>query len=203
MMTRNWVPRLPRKAGFGLSVGGLLVLGATGGAGAMALTRPIVEMAPTVTTPIARLAGARGIVSMRGRVAEVYGDRFVVQDGSGRMLVDAGPRAAGNLHPSEPILVQGRFDDGQLRARYLVDASGTVQEVGPPPTPPGHRGPPPPPRGGPDAPPAGSPGAPPPPPPGAMPPVTDAPPPPGSPIASGTDQAPGSTVGPAPAPTKG
>lgn len=185
-MIDNWVPRLKGSRAVGLGSCALLALGAAGGAGAMALTRPSVEMAPTVPTRVSHLADARGIVSVRGRVTEIYGDRFIVQDSTGRALVDAGPRAAGNVHPNDTILVQGRFDNGQLHARYLVDASGTVEEVGPPPPPFGHHGPPPPPPGGPgappppppgaDAPPAlGGAGAPPPPPPPAG---AEAPPPP-------------------------
>jgi hypothetical protein len=69
------------------------------------------------------------------------------------------------MRTGSPILIQGRFDNGQLHARYLVDGSGSVQEVGqssrhgpavpppPPPVGPGGAGAPPPPPGGPDAPP--------------------------------------------------
>lgn len=148
-----------------LSGAGLLVLGFASGAGAMALTRPTVEMAPTVPTAIAKLTGSRGVVSVRGRVAEVYGDRFVVADSSGRALVDAGRKGV-DMQTGSSILVQGRFENGQLHARYLIDASGTVQEVGPrgphsfgeapPPHGPGGPPPPPPPAGGPKAPPQAS-----------------------------------------------
>jgi hypothetical protein len=203
-MSIHWAPHISRGKRIGLGVGALLLLGAAGGAGAVALTRPPVEMAPTVPTAIAKLANTRGVVSVRGRVAEVYGDRFIVQDATGRTLVDAGRGTAGSLHRADPILVQGRFDEGQLHARYLVDAAGNVQEVGPPP-PPGRRGPPPPPPpGGPGTPPPPPPpppsgtgaGAPPPPPPpggpGAPPPPpgADAPPPPPPPPATSGPAAP-------------
>lgn len=167
----------------GLGAAILLSIGVAGGAGAVSLTRPSIEMAPTVPTAVSHLATARGIVTVRGRVAEVYGDRFTVQDGSGKALVDAGPRSRLAVQAGSPILVQGRFDNGQLHARYLVDASGTVQEAGPPP-PPG-AGAPPPPHGGPSAPPPPPPGGPaalpppgagaPPPPPGVVPPPPGAP----------------------------
>lgn len=140
--------------------GALLVVGLATGAGAVALTRPAVEMAPTIPTAIGKLGGTKGIVSVRGHVVETYGDRFVVADQTGRTLVDAG-RAGAELRTGSQILVQGRFENGQLRARYLVDGSNTVQEVGPgprhdagpppPPPPPPHTGagapPPPPPPG--------------------------------------------------------
>lgn len=153
-----------------LALGGaaLLVLGAAGGAGAVSLTRPAVEMAPTVATPVARLAASSGIVTVRGRVAEVYGDRFVIQDGTGRALVAAGRDGEASVTRGAPVMIQGRYDNGQMRARFLVDANGQVREVGP-------GGRPPHPHGGPGAPPPPGAGAPPPPPPGA-----GAPPPPGA-----------------------
>ena len=124
----------------------LLALGAAGGAGAVQLTRPTVEMAPTVPTAVAKLAQSSGIVTVKGRVAETYGDRFVLQDGSGRTLVDAG-RGAADVQSGAALTVQGRYLDGQLHASYLVDAQGNVQAVGAPPPPPGGPHGPPPRRG--------------------------------------------------------
>lgn len=195
-MARMTIGRRQRLA---LGAAALVAIGAAGGAGAVALTRPSVEMAPTVATPIARLPASSGIVTVKGRVAEVFGDRFVVQDGSGRAMIDAGRDGTGRLARGNVVTVQGRYDDGQLRARFLVDPSGQVNEVGPAH---GPRGP-----GGPHGP--GGPGGPggprgdgPPPPPGAGP---DGTPPP--PLANGRDappppaaNAPAATA-PAPAPT--
>lgn len=192
-MTRLTLPQLGHRQRLGLGGAMLLTLGAAAGAGAVSLTRPHVDMAPTIATPTAKLAQASGIVTVRGRVAAIYGDRFLVQDASGRALVDAGRGASTDLRTGSSVLVQGRFDNGQLHAHYLVDASGVVQQVGPPPPPHGDRHGPPPPHGGP--------GAPPPPPPGAdgprPPQGPDAPPPPGA-----TAPAPnpdGAPVTPAPA----
>lgn len=148
------------KLGLGVAIG--LAIGAAGGAGAVSLTRPGVEMAPTVATPVARLANSSGVVTVKGRVAEVYGDRFVVQDGSGKAMVDGGRDA--NVTKGAPVQVQGRYDDGQLRASYVVDANGKVTPVGPPPPRPGHgpegRGPGPHGPGGPSGPEARGPGGP-------------------------------------------
>lgn len=124
----------PGKLGLGVAIG--LAIGAAGGAGAVSLTRPGVEMAPTVATPVAKLADGDGVVTIRGRVAEVYGDRFVVQDATGRAMVDAGRDAT--VVKGAAVQVQGRYDDGQLRASYLVDAAGKVTPVGPRPPRPGH-----------------------------------------------------------------
>jgi len=162
-MTDRMMNQIGRREKLALGGAALLALGVAGGAGAMSLTRPTVEMAPTVATATAKLADTRGVVTVKGRVAEVYGDRFVVQDATGRALVDAGRHDGMALRTGAPVTVQGRYDDGQLRARYLVDANGTVQEVGPPPPPPPHgAGAPPPPPGAGAPPPQGAGASPPP-----------------------------------------
>ncbi|MBN8839911.1 MAG: hypothetical protein J0I25_06885, partial [Sphingomonadales bacterium] len=51
----------------------LLALGVAGGAGALSLTRPSVEMAPSVPTAIARLPQTSGVVTVKGKVVEAYG----------------------------------------------------------------------------------------------------------------------------------
>lgn len=154
----------PGKLGLGVAIG--LAIGAAGGASAVSMTRPSVEMAPTVATPVAKLASDNGVVTVKGRVAEVFGDRFVVQDATGRAMVDAGRDAL--VRKGAAVQVQGRYDNGQLKASYLVDANGKVTPVGPPPPRPGH-GPKPGPDGarGPGGPggPGCAPGAVPPPPP--------------------------------------
>jgi hypothetical protein len=164
----------------------LLGLGAAGGAGAVSMTRPGVEMAPAQPVAIASLSTRTGIVTVRGRVAEVYGSRFTIQDGTGRTLIDAGPRALdGSVTTGAQVTVQGRVDEGVLHASFLVGADGNVTSLGPP-----HGGP----RHGPgprgDGPPqagCGPEGAPPPPPPPAQ----------------GNAQTPAAAAAPAPAPATG
>jgi len=193
------LPHITAPRRVALAGAALLAIGAAGGAGAMALTRPAVEMAPTVPTAVAKLPQSSGVVTVRGRVAAVYGDRFVVEDSTGRALVDAGRGSAPNA--GAPVLVQGRYGDGQLRARFLVDSAG-AREVGPPPRGPGAPPPPPAPGAGAPPPPPGA-GAPPPPPP---PPGAGAPPPPGAgappppPPAAGTAPAPAGSAPPPPPP---
>ncbi|WP_298093221.1 hypothetical protein [uncultured Sphingomonas sp.] len=109
----------------------LLAIGAAaGGTGGAAFSHPEIRMAPTTVTPIARLAGSQGIVRIKGRITEVYGDRFVMADGTGRAMIDAG-RPDRLPAAGQTISVQGRFDDGQFRAAYLVSADGMVEQVGP------------------------------------------------------------------------
>lgn len=202
----------PAKLGLGVAIG--LAIGAAGGASAVSLTRPAVEMAPTVATPVAKLANSSGVVTVKGRVAEVYGDRFVVQDGSGRAMVDGGRDAS--VTKGAAVQVQGRYDDGQLRASYLVDAAGKVTPVGPPPPRAGKgphgRGPGPHGPGGPEARGPGGPGGPgcapgamPPPPPAdgtaPPPPVNGAVPPP-PPAGAAPAGAPPVAAAPAPAPAR-
>ncbi|MHA6722396.1 hypothetical protein [Sphingomonas sp. RS2018] len=177
----------------------LLGLGAAGGAGAVSLTRPTVEMAPTVATPIARLSSASGVVTVKGRVTDVFNDRVVIQDATGRTLIDAGQEARGSIARGAPLTVQGQVRDGQLRPSYLIDQTGAVRAVGPGGKGPGGHGP----RGhegpgrpgGPDGPrgPIEANGAPPPPP------VNCAPAPGGVAAAPAAVPAPGATTPPPPA----
>lgn len=117
------------------ALGAALLLGAGGGAGAMALTRPSIELPPAAPTAIARLGRSNGIVLVQGTTDGVFGDRLLVHDASGRTLVDVGPRMAASARVGAPIKVQGRFVDGQLRARFLIQTDGTVEVAGPPPLP--------------------------------------------------------------------
>ncbi|PXA91693.1 hypothetical protein DMC47_25005, partial [Nostoc sp. 3335mG] len=119
------------------AAGALLVVGAAGGAGAASLTRPSIEMAPTNATPIAKLADSSGIVTVKGRIAELYGDRAVIADGSGRTMIDLGRDASTRVAVGNDVQVQGRYDDGQLRASYLVGPNGQVEAIGPGPRGPG------------------------------------------------------------------
>jgi uncharacterized protein YdeI (BOF family) len=83
-------------------------------------------------------------VAVKGQVAEVFGNKFIVQDDSGRALVDTGRSGeSGNLvAKSETVTVQGRFEHGFIHAQAISHPDGRNDFVGPP-------GPPPPPPGGP------------------------------------------------------
>lgn len=126
-------------------------------------------------------------VAVRGSVAEIFGNKFIITDASGRALVDLGPRGedANIVTKDETVTVQGRFDRGVIHAQVLQHGDGRTEAFGPPRPQhgpgmgPGHRPPPPPPPpppGGPDA--AAYPPSPPPPPPGERGPGSYAPPPP-------------------------
>src|SRR6202012_679461 len=89
-----------------------------------------------------------------------FGNKFIVEDGSGRALVDLGPRGEDidAVTKGETVTVQGMFDRGVFRAQVVSHADGRTEAFGPPgppsPPPPAQRTadvapPPPPPPGGP------------------------------------------------------
>ena len=128
-------PRLSRGS---LAIGALavaLIAGAALGAGGTRLAqnwqpRSVVLLQPA---PIDRMA-ERSPVAIRGDVAEVFGNKFVVQDGSGRALVDTGPRGEDRtlVTKGETVTVQGRFDRGVVHAEVLAHADGRNEAFGPP-----------------------------------------------------------------------
>lgn len=185
-------------------LGAAAVLAVGGVAGAMAAREmgPSIEMAPLTPVAIRSLPSSSGIVTVRGRVAEIFGNKLVVDDGSARALIDTGPQGDNRSLASvgAPITAQGQFDQGVLHASFLVDAAGKVTALGPlggPPGPGGPQGPGPRPGDGPPPPPGAAP--PPPPPPGMAPP----PPPAGGPVpladAAATPPAPAAASGATPA----
>ena len=89
--------------------------------------------------PIAKLQPA-DVVAVKGSVAEIYGNKFILEDDSGRMLVDLGPRGddAAVVTKGEQVSIQGRFDRGFVAAQVLSRADGRSEAFGPmAPPPPG------------------------------------------------------------------
>ena len=129
----------------------LLAVGVGGGATVAQMSAPSVEMAPANPVAIKSLADGDSIVTVRGKVAEVYGPAFILADGSGRALIEAGPhrgfmgRATSLVAVGQTVTVQGHFHDGTIHASFLVGADGKVTALRP-------MGPP---RGGPDRGPGG------------------------------------------------
>ena len=79
--------------------------------------------------------------AVKGQVTDVFGNKFVVADDTGKALVDTGPSGEGGtlVTPGETVTVQGRFDRGSLRAAVLSHADGRQDALdagrgfGPPP----------------------------------------------------------------------
>jgi uncharacterized protein YdeI (BOF family) len=119
----------------------ILAVGAAAGAGASryiekSRPQPVLLLTPE---PIAQLT-AGSPVAVKGQVAEIFGNKFIVQDGSGRALIETGPRGEGGnlVTKGETVTVQGRFDDGFIHANVMTRADGSSQAFGPP-APPRHR----------------------------------------------------------------
>ena len=163
-------------AGISLAV---LAIGAAAGTGGTRLAQrwqpqSVMLLQPT---PISTMQDGSPIAE-RGSVAETFGHFFILQDDSGRALVDLGPRGDHvAATKGETLTVQGRFDRGVIHAQVVTYTDGRTLQFGPPGPPlrPGRRPPPSPgygPEGAPPRPPRAS---------GASPPL-----PPASPTAFGT-----------------
>jgi hypothetical protein len=127
--------RISRSTGVAGAVAVVLIAGAALGAGGTRLAqnwqpRSVMLLQPGLIDKMAE----RSPVAIRGDVAEVFGNKFVVQDGSGRALVDTGPRGEDRVivAKGETVTVQGRFDNGVVHADVLAHADGRNEAFGPP-----------------------------------------------------------------------
>ena len=79
-------------------------------------------------------------VAVKGDVAEVFGNKFIVADDGGRALVETGRAGEGGSLVSnhEAVTVQGRFEHGFIHAVAITHADGRSDLVGPPGPPPRH-----------------------------------------------------------------
>jgi uncharacterized protein YdeI (BOF family) len=95
----------------------------------------LIAQSPTQINQLRRTDG----IAISGRVVSIVGNNFVVEDGTGRVIVDAGPRwyRQVNLQPNEQITVIGELDDDDFDAFSIRRADGSVIQIrspqGPPP----------------------------------------------------------------------
>ncbi|RZK94203.1 MAG: DNA-binding protein [Methylobacterium sp.] len=121
--------RLPRRTLVVGAIAAPLALGAVG----LSLAQ---NGAPS-TTPIAPVAISAlvpsGGIAAKGEVAEIFGNKFVLQDGTGRALVETGRRGEGGtlVVKGETVTVQGRFENGFLHAAALTHGDGNRVLLGP------------------------------------------------------------------------
>lgn len=117
----------------------MVAIGVTGGAAGAGLLRPepVTYQADLAATPIAKLATS-DLVALNGTVVEIFGNKFVVEDGAARALVETGRAGEDEalVVTGEPVTVQGRFDHGFLHASAIKHANGEIDELAPPPPPP-------------------------------------------------------------------
>lgn len=119
-----------------LIVAGFALLGIGGAIGATAASsmEHTAIMANATPTPIKSLADAarpwigEPVVTVKGRVTQVFGRQFILSDGTGQVLVDAGGRGEweGGIAANQVLTVQGGYDHGTLRPSYLIGADGRV-----------------------------------------------------------------------------
>ena len=110
----------------------VLAIGAVGGAGASRFAHRYWPEAVMLLqpAPIAQLKDATP-VAIKGQVAEVFGNKFIVQDDSGRTLVDTGPRGERGkpVAKGEAVTVQGHFENGFIRAQLMTRADGITEAL--------------------------------------------------------------------------
>ncbi len=131
--------RKPRVAGLAALLAAFAI-----GAGTVAVAlrdRPVAVVALT-PAPINAMRDWSP-VAVKGTVAEVFGNKFIVADDTGRALVDTGRDGEGAalVTAAETVTVQGRFERGFVRAASIAHADGRSNLVGPL-GPPPHRSPP-------------------------------------------------------------
>jgi hypothetical protein len=122
----------------GLAVLGTLILGV--GAGAVGMKYMHQREAQVLLEPVAVSAMVNdSTVAVKGAVAEVYGNSFIIQDASGRTLVQAGRHGgawslmspAALVTKDEVVTVQGHFENGAVHASMLVRADGKAVDLRP------------------------------------------------------------------------
>lgn len=128
--------RKPRISARALGIGGavaILVAGAALGAGGTRLAQNWEPQRVMLLQP-ASIGDIREDtpVAVKGDVADIFGNKFVIQDGSGRALVDTGPRGENRpvVTRGETVTVQGRFDRGIIRAQLIAHADGRNEAFG-------------------------------------------------------------------------
>jgi uncharacterized protein YdeI (BOF family) len=78
-------------------------------------------------------------ISISGEIRNVVGNEFILDDGSGQIIVDAGPRWYHKLNftSGERVTVMGEYDDEDFDAYMITRDDGEViqlrQAGGPPP----------------------------------------------------------------------
>jgi hypothetical protein len=79
------------------------------------------------TVPIQSLQQQDGI-TISGTVGSVVGNNFTLSDGSGEIIVDAGPRwyQEINVTPGEELTVVEEYDNGEFDAYRITRANGEV-----------------------------------------------------------------------------
>ncbi|MCJ2036049.1 DNA-binding protein [Methylobacterium sp. J-068] len=122
----------PRRSRRALVVGAIAAPLAFGAVGLSLAQNNAATLTPVEPTTISALKPSAAIAA-KGEVAEIYGNKFVIQDGTGRALVETGRQGEGGtlVKAGEAVTVQGRFETGFLHAVLITRADGSKLVVGP------------------------------------------------------------------------
>jgi uncharacterized protein YdeI (BOF family) len=84
-------------------------------------------------TPIGDLRNYQKI-TVSGEVKSIVGNQFILEDSTGQIIVDAGPRWWHSiaLNQGESITVTGEMDGDELDAFSITRSNGAVLEIRPP-----------------------------------------------------------------------
>lgn len=84
-------------------------------------------------TPIRELQSRQGI-TVSGEVKSIVGNQFILEDSTGQIIVDAGPRwwQPVNLSPGERVTVTGKMGRDELDAFSITRSNGSVIDIRPP-----------------------------------------------------------------------
>jgi F0F1-type ATP synthase membrane subunit c/vacuolar-type H+-ATPase subunit K len=73
-----------------------------------------------------------GGVVVRGRIADVFGDRFLIEDQTGRVLVEAGgAEKPGTLETGQEVVIEGRLRGRVLEARRITTGTDASPPAAP------------------------------------------------------------------------
>lgn len=88
-------------------------------------------------TRIEDLKNRQGI-TISGEIKSVVGNNFILNDSTGEIIVDAGPRwwHQLDLTPGESVTVVGEIDEGEFDAFSITRENGAVINIRPPQGPP-------------------------------------------------------------------
>ncbi|NJL56431.1 MAG: DNA-binding protein [Oscillatoriales cyanobacterium RM1_1_9] len=70
-------------------------------------------------------------ISISGEIRSVVGNEFILDDGTGQVIVDAGPRWYHQLNftPGEHVTVVGEYDDEDFDAYTITRDGGEVVQI--------------------------------------------------------------------------
>lgn len=98
--------------------------------GAIALAIGIIPIATPglAQIPIRDLQRTQGL-TISGQVTGIKGDEFMLNDGTGEIVVDTNDRKLTNLSVGEQVTVVGEYDDDDFDAFSITRQDGTIIQL--------------------------------------------------------------------------